>query len=118
MKSLSYFEKRDLKNMEKIGGYLENLPDYCYDFFTGIELNTSSLTRLNYAMDISIFYDYLSKYVFKKNEKLISLSDLDNLQARDIESFLSYLSFYEIDGKVYRNTEKGKATKLASVRSL
>lgn len=117
MKTLSYFEKRDLNNMEKIGSYLSDLPEYCYDFFTGMELSTSSLTRLNYAMDLSIFYDYLSKYVFHKDKQDITLEDLDKLEAKNIESYLSYLSYYTIGDRVYRNTENGKARKLASVRS-
>ena len=117
MKTLTYFEKRDLLNMKKIGGYLEDMPPYCYDFFTGIELTTSSLTRVNYAMDISIFFDYISKYIFKKDKKSVSLDDLNSLDARDIEGFLSYLSYYEIDNKIFKNTENGKARKLASVRS-
>ena len=117
MKTLTYFEKRDLKNMEKIGKYLEKLPEYCYDFITGIEQNTSSLTRVNYAMDISIFFEYISKYLFKKDPQSITLQDLDTIEARNIESYLSYLSFYQIDDKVYKNTENGKARKLASVRS-
>lgn len=117
MKTLTYFEKRDLKNMEKIGKYLEKLPEYCYDFITGIEQNTSSLTRVNYAMDISIFFEYISKYLFKKDAQNITLQDLDTIEARNIESYLSYLSFYQIDDKVYKNTENGKARKLASVRS-
>lgn len=117
MKTLSYFEKRDLNNMEKIGSYLSDLPLYCYDFFTGMELSTSSLTRLNYAMDLAIFYDYLSRYIFNKKKEEITLLDLDKLEAKDIESYLSYLSYYVVDDKVYRNTENGKARKLASVRS-
>lgn len=117
MKTLSYFEKRDLNNMEKIGSYLSDLPEYCYDFFTGMELSTSSLTRLNYAMDLAIFYDYLSRYIFNKKKEEITLLDLDKLEAKDIESYLSYLSYYVVDDKVYRNTENGKARKLASVRS-
>lgn len=117
MKTLSYFEKRDLNNMQRIGGYLSDMPEYCYDFFTGIELNTSSLTRLNYAMDLSIFYDYLSRYLFHKKKEEISLKDLDSLEAKHIESYLSYLSYYTVGDKVYRNTENGKARKLASVRS-
>ena len=56
MKELTYYEKRDLKNMRKIGDYLQTLPEYCYDFFTGIENNTSSLTRVNYAMDLKVFF--------------------------------------------------------------
>ena len=118
MKTLSYFEKRDLLNMQKIGKYLETLPSYCFDFMTGIEQNTSSLTRVNYAMDLQVFFEYLSKYVIKKEIDKISLEDLDRLEARNIESYLSYLTFYQNGDKVYKNTENGKARKLSSVRSL
>lgn len=117
MKNLSYFEKRDLLNMQRVGKYLEGLPEYCFDFFTGIELNTSSLTRVNYAMDLAIFYDYISKYIFKKDKSKVTLEDLDTLEAKHIEAFLSYLSFYELNDKTFKNTENGKARKLASVRS-
>ena len=103
--------------MQKIGSYLADLPEYCYDFFTGMELSTSSLTRLNYAMDLSIFYDYISRFVLNKDKADITLKDLDSLEARHIESFLSYLSYYTVGDKVFRNTENGKARKLASIRS-
>lgn len=117
MKTMSYYEKRDLNNMQKIGKYLQTLPEYCYDYFTGIENNTSSLTRVNYAMDLCVFFDYLEKYVTRKPKAQILLSDLENLQARNIENYLSYLSYYEIDGTMKKNGERGKARKLASVRS-
>jgi len=117
MNKISYYEKRDLKNMQKIGSYLSSLPDYCYDFFTGIENNTSSLTRVNYAMDLCVFYDYLEKHVFKKPKQEITIKDLDTIQSRNIENYLSYLSYYEIDEKLQKNSEKGKARKLASIRS-
>ena len=117
MKNMTYFEKRDLKNMERIGQYLSCLPEYCYDYFTGIENNTSSLTRLNYAMDLSVFFDYLQDHVLKKPKMQISLEDIDSLQARNIENYLSYLSYYFIEDKMFRNDERGKARKLASVRS-
>ena len=117
MRTLSYYEKRDIKNMQRVGSYLQDLPEYCFDFFTGIENNTSSLTRVNYAMDLSVFFDYLEKYVIRKPKINITLQDLDSLQARNIENFLSYLSYYEINDKMMKNTERGKARKLASVRS-
>lgn len=117
MKTLSYYEKRDLKNIKKIGDYLVKLPPYCLDFFTGIENNTSSLTRVNYAMDLTIFFDYLEKEILKKPKEKITLSDLDELDARNIENYLSYLSFYEHENKLNKNTERGKARKLATVRS-
>lgn len=117
MKQLSYYEQRDLQNRLKMSKYIEKLPDYCLDFFIGIENNTSSLTRYNYAMDLFVFYNYLSLYVFHKKEETITLKDLNSLKTRNIEQYLSYLSFYEINGKQYKNDEKGKARKLASLRS-
>ncbi len=118
MKNMTYHEKRDLDNMHKIGNYLSKLPEFCYDYIIGIEPNTSSLTRLNYSMDLHVFFEYLAKYIFKKPVEQITLSDIDKIEARQIENYISYLSFYEVDGKVIKNTERGKARKLASVRSL
>ncbi len=117
MEKMTYFQKRDLENMKKIGSYLSGLPDYCLDFFTGIENNTSSLTRLNYAMDLAVFFDYLENHVIKKQKMQITLEDIDGLQARNIENYLSYLSFYFVEDKMFKNAERGKARKLASLRS-
>ena len=116
--NLSYYQKRDIQNRLKMAKYTEKLPDFCFDYFIGIENNTSSLTRYNYSMDIYIFFNYLSRYVFNKKENEITLDDLNSLKTRNLEQYLSYLSYYDIDGKSYQNDEKGKARKLASIRSL
>ncbi len=118
MEKPSFYEKRDMQNRVKTGKYLDHLPEFCYDFFVGVENNTSSLTRYNYAMDFMVFFDYLSEFVFKKPPENITTADLDSLNARHFEQFLSYIAIYEKDGKTYRNGEKGKARKLASIRSL
>ncbi len=118
MEKPSFYERRDMQNRVKTGKYLDNLPEFCYDFFVGVENNTSSLTRYNYAMDFAVFFDYLSEFVFKKPPENITTADLDTLKSRHIEQFLSYIALYEKDGKTYRNSEKGKARKLASLRSL
>ena len=117
MEKMDFYKKRDLQNRLKMSKYLEKLPDYCYDFFIGIENNSSSLTRYNYAMDLFVFFNYLAKYVLKKDEDKVTLDDIDNLKTRNIEQYLSYLSYYELDGKYYKNDERGKARKLASLRS-
>lgn len=116
--NLSFYQKRDLQNRLKMAKYIDKLPDFCFDYFIGIENNTSSLTRYNYAMDIYIFFNYLSRHVFNKEEQQITLNDLNALKTRNLEQYLSYLSFYDIEGKTYQNDEKGKARKLASIRSL
>lgn len=119
MKEKTYFEKREISCIERLDAIVDTLPYFVKDFFVGVELRTSPLTRLNYGYDLRIFFDFLSKKVFK-NKKIteIELSDLAKLEASDIEYFLSYLSHYTINGKDERCTETGKARKLSTVRTL
>ena len=118
MKGRTYFEDRDILNIKKMGNYTSQLPEFCYDYFIGIENYTSTLTRLNYSMDLNVFFSFLSEFVLKKEKQSITLQDLDTIKSTHIEQYLSYLTYYEVDGKTYKNSEKGKARKLASVRSL
>ena len=106
--------KKCLKGISK---NLENLPSYCFDFILNIENYTSPLTRLNYARDLVIFFDFLSNHIFHKTAKSITFNDLNSLKSKDIEYFLSYLSYYEYKGKSYHNGEKGKARKISTVKS-
>ena len=114
----TYFEKREISCIERINEIINDLPYYVEDFFIGVESRTSPLTRLNYAYDLRIFFDFLANKVFrKKNIDQISFDDLANLQASDIEFFLSYLGNYSINGKRQRCTETGKARKLSTLRA-
>lgn len=115
--NMNFYQKRDLQNRLKMAKYTEKMPEYCLDYFIGIENTTSSLTRYNYSMDLYIFFNFVSQYIFKKPIEEITLNDLDTLKARNIEQYLSYLSYYELDGNQYKNDERGKARKLASLRS-
>jgi len=118
MKQRTYFEQREIACLEKLEFIIESLPYYVRDFFVGVELRTSPLTRLNYGYDLRVFFDFLSKKVFRgKTPEQIKLSDLAKLDASDIEYFLSYLSNYEINGKKERCTETGKARKLSTLRA-
>lgn len=116
-----YFKERDKETTRKLLGIRENLPDFCEEFFIGIESQTTSLTRLNYAYDLRIFFDYLVKRVsifrLKKDPKNIELRDLEGITLLHLEGFLEYLTFYEFDGKEFSNGEKGKARKLSTIRT-
>lgn len=114
----NYFSFRSKKSNEKTNEVSEELPGFVSDFFLAIETNSSALTRVNYSYDLRVFFYYLSAKKLFKPMKEITLADLESLQARDIERFLSFLSAYTIDGKHYVNGEKGKARKLSSIRSL
>lgn len=114
----SYFEQREIKCIERTNALISEMPYYLRDFFIGVEMRTSPLTRLNYAYDLRVFFDFLVKKVFR-NKKIadIELKDIDLLTASDIEYFMSYLNHYEINGKSERCTESGKARKLSTLRS-
>lgn len=118
MAEKTFFEKREISCIERINAIVDNLPYYVQDFFIGVELNTSPLSRLNYAYDLRVFFNFLTKKVFRNKQICeIELSDLAKLEASDFELFLSYLSHYEINGKQERCTETGKARKLSTLRA-
>lgn len=114
----NYILERNKKNNDKLRQIVLTLPDYCTDFFIGIEQSTSVLTRLNYASDINIFFYFLSTEILNKPIKDISLSDLENLKSRDYEMFLSYISDFTKDDVDYHNTDCAKARKLSAIRAL
>ncbi len=119
MEQKDFYTARNLKNLEKIEYLKDELPSFVDEYFLGIENQTSTLTRLNYAYDLRIFFDYLAKKRFKgKTVQEFVLSDLEKVSATDIERFLSYLSNYEIHGVRERCNERAKARKLSSVRAM
>ena len=116
----SYFEQRELDTIEKIRMVKADLPAICNEFFIGIESYTSVLTRLNYALDLRIFFDFLHKeivYFVEKPIKTIDYSDLEHVESTHIEMFLSYLSYYTFNGQEYKNTIKTKSRKLSTIKS-
>ncbi len=118
MKEKSFYEQREINCIERLNNIIDELPYFVQEFFIGVELNTSALTRLNYGYDLRVFFDFLSKKIFRNTRIYdITLSDLSKLDASDIEYFLSYLSNYAINGKKERCTETGKARKLSTLRA-
>lgn len=121
MKNDNYFTQRNIKNLEVINRLLdEALPPFCVDYFMAIDSQTSTLTRLNYAHDLKIFFDYLckKKYRGKKSVQDLTLTDLEDVTNTDVEYFLAYLSHYDYDGNTHSCNERAKARKLSSIRAL
>lgn len=115
----NYFNNRTEKNIKKTREILDEFPAFAVEFFVGIQSKTSDLTRLNYAYDLRIFFDYLSKRRFKNQMQPydITLKDLEKITAYDIELYLEYLSDYSFKNKRYKCKESAKQRKLATVRS-
>lgn len=122
MGNQTYFNERSEKTTKKIREIISELPDFAYDFFVGVENNTSPLTRLNYAYDLRIFFDFLMNetglYRDKKTVYDLEVEDLEKVKTSHIERYLSYIAHYEDkDGNKKSNSERGKARKLATLRS-
>lgn len=116
----TYFEQRSQDSIYKQRQIVSEMPDYVTDFFVGIEQTTSPLTRLNYAYDLRLFFEYLASLgkPFSANIKNISLDELNLVRANHIERFLSFLSSYETENKKsVQNGDSSKARKLSAIKS-
>lgn len=114
-----YYSTRNIQDYEKIAQLLEQLPSFCEDYFIGIESRTSAQTRLKYAYDLRIFFDFLCKKKYKNCEILdLTLSHLEGVTHNDLELFLSYLSHYRFQNKYLSCNECAKSRKLSAVRAM
>mgnify|MGYP001054463891 CR=1 FL=1 len=124
----NFHEFQKQKNALKLRSLLTSLPPFAFEFFRGIEPTTTPKTRIGYAYDLRIFFEYIIEIhpSFKtKTIENLKISDLDLITPDHIEMFLEYLSFYRKPHPnnpnkyiEYQNDERGKARKLASLRTL
>jgi site-specific recombinase XerD len=125
--NITYQEELKQQQTIKLRELVHNLPDFCKDFFIGIEPTTSMMTRIAYAYDLNMFFDYLhhnNKYFAQKPVSQIIVTDLETIDSTDIDAFMEYLNFYvKVDDEnpvhllEFSNNNKGKARKLAAIRS-
>lgn len=116
----NYHEELNKKNIMHLRELLDTLPSFCSQYFRGMQEYTSSRTRIAYAYDLRVFFEYMHENnpVFQKMKiKDYPLEMLDQITRLDIEEYLEYCSYYIKDGKEYMNDERGKSRKLASLRS-
>ena len=120
MSERNYHDQINIDNTERLRTLLEDLPRFCKHFFRGIEPTTSSRTRIAYAYDLNVYFEFLMKSnPTLKDTRIqdINIEILDQIKAIDIEEYLDYLSYYRSENKERLNTENGKKRKLVSLRS-
>lgn len=116
----NYHDQVQIEQTVKLREVLATLPPFCKSYFRGMDNAISARTKLGYALDLRIFFEYLhenNRYLSKINVMDYKLEILDRITKEDIEEYMEYLSYYTKDGKEYTNDERGKARKLASLRS-
>ena len=126
METRPYYEQVDRDNVIKLRELISTLPPYVRTFFRGIEPNTSSRTRIAYAYDLHVFFQFLKKEnpLFKDRAiAQISLEELDQLTPIDLEEYMEYLKYYSTvdeDGVVISdkvNRDRGIARKMSSLKT-
>lgn len=128
MKEENYTEKLQETRMLKLQKIMKNLPSACKDYIRSISTTTSELTRIAYAMDYEIFFDFACKEIPRFSQKKIfefSDDDIASFTAKEFDIYIDYLKLYYKDddisndvSKKYKNKESGIMRKLSSLRSL
>lgn len=123
----SYHQEQKQKKAIRLRELLVTLPAFCFEFFRGIEPTTSIETRIAYAYDLNIFFNFLQRNVQPFNSKTMNdiiIEDMDQVSPDHLEMYLEYLSYYKRVDPLdpsrmieYQNNEKGKARKLATLRT-
>ena len=124
-----FHEQTRIARTRRLRALIRELPDFCADYFTAIEQQTSPLTRLSYAYDLKLFFQYLSEELPKFDGKPIlafSAADIGRVTKHDLERYAQYLTLYvkneqsddgEPSSKEITNHEYGIKRKYASLRA-
>lgn len=119
--TLPYYEQKDIENIKKLREMMTTLPPFCTEFFRGIEPRTSTRTRIAYAYDLSVFFDFLKKEnpVFSKMERMdLTLDYLDQISVTDLEEYMEYLKYrFNEHNQEIINKERGIMRKISSLKS-
>lgn len=121
MANIPYYQQKDIENIKKLREMMKELPPFCTEFFRGIEPRTSTRTRIAYAYDLSVFFDFLKKEnpVFAKMERMdFQLEQLDQIAVTDLEEYMEYLKYrFNEQNHEIMNQERGIMRKISSLKS-
>lgn len=119
-KKTTYHEQKDVENILRLREVLTTLPPFCRDYFRAIDTTTTTKTRISYAYDIRIFFQFLlDENPAFKNYKMtdFTVDVLDQIKALDLEEYQEYLKVYQAGEKTETNGERGLKRKISALRS-
>lgn len=121
MQGATYSDQINIENEKRLRKLCRELPDFCREFFRGIEPTTSSRTRIAYGYDLRIFFRFLEEEYPDLEDgpvKSWAVTVLDKITLTQLEEYLDYIKLYEDpDNKIHTNEERGRMRKAASIRS-
>ncbi|MBS6195310.1 MAG: tyrosine-type recombinase/integrase [Clostridiales bacterium] len=121
MERITYHDQTDVQNILRLREVLKTLPPFVKDYFRAIDSTTTTKTRISYAYDIRIFFQFLihenpSFRDFQISDFTVEV--LDQIQALDIEEYMEYLKAYRDHEDSYTtNGERGLKRKISALRS-
>ena len=119
-KKTTYHEQKDVENILRLREVLTTLPPFCRDYFRAIDTTTTTKTRISYAYDIRIFFQFLldENPAFKDYKMTdFTVDVLDQIKALDLEEYQEYLKVYKAGDKTETNGERGLKRKISALRS-
>ena len=119
-KKTTYHEQKDVENILRLREVLSTLPSFCRDYFRAIDTTTTTKTRISYAYDIRIFFQFLldENPAFKDYKMTdFTVDVLDQIKALDLEEYQEYLKVYQAGDKTETNGERGLKRKISALRS-
>ena len=123
MGTFSYHEQVDIANTRKLRELISTLPDFVSVFFRGIDQTTSSRTKIAYAYDLHVFFEYLQQEHpgFRGRDlKDLQVKDLDQVTALDLERYMDHLRYYQSENgnRPERiNQERGIMRKISALKT-
>jgi len=117
----TYTQQTDINNTLKLREVLKTLPTFAKNYFRAIDATTTTKTRISYAYDLRVFFQFLtSENPTYRNTAIpdMPISVLDEVQALDIEEYMEFLKVYKgIDNQILTNNERGLKRKISALRS-
>ena len=121
MENRSYHQQMNIEYTKKLREFLAELPSYVTSYFRGIEQRTQARSRLAYANDIKVFFEWITKsnpMWADKDIKSIPASVLSEMTAFDIEEYMEYLKLRDEGDIETVNSEVTIKRKMSALRSL
>lgn len=127
--SPSYRQQLDARRTLRIREIVQELPQACGDFLSGISLTTGTFTRLAYAIDMRTFFQYLhAERRAWSDTPVTHVTDsmIGSVTRADLNAYTEYLTYYFRDEDQEKNDpslarvnrEKSIKRKLCALRSL